>query len=89
MTSKQKVEEFHGHYGATPDVVGQIWSDIQTWDLHDEIAMQPQDISDKGFKKFMAAFYFLWTHPKNAKLLSSRFGISKRQIHSDDFWVWI
>ena len=82
------VQEFKAHYSCLPVDLANMWYDLQTTGI-EEAKLHRNETNHKGFKFFMAANFFLWTHPKNASLLSSRFGISKRQIQSASFWKWI
>lgn len=88
MTHKQKCNEFHAHYGCKAIDISLIWYDLQTTTIPN-IALTTEEKKHAGFKMFMAANFFLWAHTKNASLLSSRFGICKRHIHSKKFWKWI
>lgn len=88
-THNQLLKSFRAHYGCLPIDLSQIWFDLQTTD-DDEVRLTKEEKTYKGFKIFMAANYFLWTHPKNAHMLASRFGLSLRQIQSNQyFWKWI
>ena len=78
LTHEQAVNKFKAHYGSLPVDIAQIWFDLQTTTIPN-LALTIQEKTHKGFKMFMAANYFLWSHPKNAELLSSRFGVSTRQ----------
>ena len=82
------VQEFKAHYGCLPVDLAQMWYDLQTTAIQ-EAKIDENERNHKGFKYFMASNFFIWTHTKNASLLSSRFGISKRQIQSISFWKWI
>ena len=83
MSHKSLNEAFNAHYGSSAADLSQIWFDLQTTTI-DGLALTA--LERRQFKMFMAANYFLWTNPKNALLLSSRFDISTRQIHSNNFW---
>ena len=37
---------------------------------------------------FMIAHFFLWTYPKNVKLVKRPFKICLRYLQSDDLWYW-
>ena len=88
MRHHHLLAEFHAHYGSVPIDLAQLWYDMQTT-LIVEARIEDTQRNAKGLKLFLAANFFLWTHPKNASILSSRFGISKRHIQSDHFWIWI
>ena len=82
------LKEFRAHYGGLPVDLAQIWYDLQTTAVPG-VALNDEEKSSKSFKMFMAANFFLWSHPKNASMICSRFGFNKREIHSDSFWKWI
>jgi len=81
-------EEFHSHYGCLPVDLAQLWYDLQTTELPG-VALTEKEKTFKSFTMFMAANFFLWAHTKNASMLASRFGLNKREIHSESFWKWI
>jgi len=89
MSHEKLLEDFHAHYGCLPIDLSQMWYDLQVTNVN-EARVPEEERNDKGFNMFMAANFFLWVHPKNAQLLASRFGVSKRKIQSNQyFWVWI
>ena len=88
MTHKRLLEEFRAHYGGLPIDFSQMWYDLQTTTVPG-VALTENEKKFDSFKMFMAANYFLWSHPKNARILASRFKLNVRQIHSDKFWKWI
>jgi hypothetical protein len=68
-------------------VLANMWHDMITTEI--DLGMEHKDVSDKGFKMFLIAHHFLWTYPKNAKLLASRFGICERYVRGENLWRWI
>lgn len=88
-THDQLLDVFRDHYGCLPVDLAQLWGDLQTTDIN-TAKLNEKEKTQKGFKMFMAANFFLWTHPKNAALLSSRFHVCKRYIQSNThLWKWI
>ena len=86
---KLLVESFHDHYGCIPVDLAQMWYDLQTTDIQ-EAKLKEDEKNEKGFRMFMAANYFIWTNPKNAGLVSSRFKICKRYVQSNQqLWKWV
>ena len=88
MPHNRLLDEFRAHYGCLPIDLAQIWYDLQTTELPG-IALTEEEKNFKSFTMFMASNFFLWAHTKNANMLVSRFGISKREIQSESFWKWI
>ena len=43
----------------------------------------------KGIKMFLAAHHFLWTYPKNRRILASSIDIGKRNARGEPLWKWI
>lgn len=46
-------------------------------------------MSKKGLKHFLMAQHWLWTMPRNAEVLASRFQFSTDCCSGKKFWVWI
>lgn len=89
LSHERLVDEFRAHYGCLPIDNSQQWYDMQTTEI-DAACIPIKERTHKGFKMFMAANFFLWSHPKNAQILASRFKISIRRIQSNRFfWKWI
>jgi hypothetical protein len=44
---------------------------------------------DTGFMMFLVAHFFLWTYPKNAHLIVSRFRICETYSKGRHLWKWI
>jgi hypothetical protein len=65
-----------------------MWYDLSTTDIPDA-QLEEKEKLDKGFKMFLVAHHFLWTYPKNANLLASRFNICERYSRGDPLWSWI
>ena len=76
---------FRSFYGSSQLDLAQMWYDI----CYASSPLPKNDRGEKGFKKFMAAHYFLWHYPKNAKTASSRFGASEKLMQGKILWTWI
>lgn len=88
-THKQLLDLFHDHYGCIPADLSAMWWDFQTTNIA-EAKLKDDEKNEKSFKMFMAANFFIWSHPKNAGLMSTRFQICKRYIQSNKhLWKWI
>ena len=87
-TREAKEREFKCHYGASPLDLSEMWYDLTTTDIPGA-KLKGNEKSLRGFKRFMIAHYFLWTYPKNAKILASRFGICEKYARGEDLWRWI
>lgn len=88
MSHNQQGNEFHAHYGSSAHDLSLLWHDLQTTTIA-AAWLTPKERAFAGFKMYMASHYFLWTNPKNASILASRFGICIRYIRSETFWKWI
>jgi hypothetical protein len=88
VTLRRKVEQFKAHYGSSPLVVANIWSDLCSTDI-EEARFNEVDKRVKGFKKFMMGMFFLWTYPKNMVLMTSRFKVALRSLQGAELWYWL
>lgn len=79
---------FHKHYGSTPLDLAEMWYDLTVTDITGA-ALTVDEKNMKGFTMFMTAHYFLWTYPKNANLVSSRFGVNDKYVQGKHLWTWI
>lgn len=84
---KARLEEFHSHYGSMPFVLANIWADLCETNIN-EARLDDNEKSEKGFKRFMMAHYFLWVYPKNANLMARRFDVCLRSLQGEDLWRW-
>jgi hypothetical protein len=55
----------------------------------EDLNMTEKEKSEKGFKMFLVAMHFLWTYPKNSKILATRFGMCERYVRGENLWIWI
>ena len=94
--------DFHSHYGSSPLVLAEQWNDLCQWKHKDFTSvlyatcawnnrgrMPTKDKSERGFKHFMAAHFWLWTRPKNAHVMASRFGMCADHMQGKHLWKWI
>jgi hypothetical protein len=77
--------EFHKHYGSSPLDIADMWFDL--CNQKDELSTKEK--SEKGFKRFLSAHYWLWCGPKNASLVASRFGMCLDYCQGKQIWKWI
>lgn len=80
---KTKTDAFKSQYGTHPDILAEVWFDVQQGDLDES------DQSEAGFKSFLMANYFLWTYPKNSRVLGQSFGICERYSRGNPIWRWV
>jgi hypothetical protein len=80
--------EFHRHCGSSPLDLAEQWHDLTLGDhLPKELQLNKKEKSEKGLKRFFAAHFFLWAHPKNASMLSSRFkGACDKCCQGEPLW---
>lgn len=79
---------FHKHYGSSPLVVASMWNDMIAGDIP-EARISKKEQCEKGLVMFLVACHFLWAYPKNAELISSRFGICENYSRGEHLWRWI
>jgi hypothetical protein len=87
MQLDKKVLEFKAHYGSSPLVVANIWSDLCSTTI-EGACLEEKEKLEKGFKKFMLGMFFLWTYPKNMRLMTSRFHVALRSLQGAELWYW-
>lgn len=80
------LDVFRKHYGSSPLDIADCWYDLC---YHDESVLSSKEKSDKGFKQFLVAQYWLWARPKNAEMFASRFGMSVDYVQGKRLWIWI
>lgn len=85
---KKNATLFHKHYGSSPLVLAEIWYDL-TQSNSPEYQLDEKEKSEKGFRMYMMAHYFLWVYPKNSTLLSTRFQVCEKYARGDMLWKWI
>jgi hypothetical protein len=82
--------EFHKHYGSSPLDVADCWFDLCHWKgPSGKSLLEEKEKSEKGFKRLMAAHYWLWCRPKNAHVFASRFGVCIDYAQGTHFWKWV
>jgi hypothetical protein len=82
------IKRFRCHYGSSPLDIAEIWFDLCHADIvAAKIPMKDQ--TERGFKRFMVAHYWLWTKPKNAELTASQFGLCSREVSGEALWAWL
>ena len=81
---RKQTKLFGKHYGVLPEDVADIW-----YDLCDGSSLTREEKSEKGFKRCMIAFYWLWDYPKNTEMLASRFGVNVEYCRGRQLWKWI
>ena len=85
-----RAKEFHVHYGSSPLDVADIWFDLVAGDnLPDDLKLGEKERTQKGFKRYMMAHFWLWVYPKNSSLLASRFKCAERTCRGESIWVWV
>jgi hypothetical protein len=88
VTEHNKRQNFKCHYGSTPLVIADIWYDMQMADVPGA-RLSVKENAEKGFKAFMMAVFFLWTNPKNSRLLAARFQVCERYSRGEELWHWV
>ena len=87
-SANQNNLEFHKHYGSAPLDLAEMWYDLTVTDIP-EAQMDDKEKSEMGFKMFMITHFWLWTYPKNAHLIASRFKTCVRYLRGEPLWKWI
>jgi hypothetical protein len=83
-----QTDQFHSHYSSDPIDLANMWFDLTTTEIPDA-KLIGKEKSDNGFRMFMVAHFFLWTYPKNSKILASRFKIYEGYCRRAPLWKWV
>ena len=87
LSTKQAHAEFKAHFGSSPLVVATVWYDLCHTTI-EEAKLSPKERSPSGFKRYLLGHFFIWTYPKNTKLMKSRFNICNRYLEGAELWHW-
>jgi hypothetical protein len=87
-SQKWKTEMFHAHFGSDPLDLANIWFDLTATSIEDA-KLKATEKSEKGLTMFLAAIHFLWTYPKNSKILSTKFRLYEGYCRGKPLWDWI
>jgi hypothetical protein len=85
-SNKRLLLEFHKHFGSLPLDIADCWFDLCNYD---ETVLSKKEKSEKGFKQYLAAHYWLWARPKSAEMFASRFGLCLDYVQGQELWKWI
>jgi hypothetical protein len=78
--------EFHKHFGVSSLDAADIWYDLC---YYDQSLLKKKEKTEKGFKRTLAALYWLWLDPGNASAFASRFGCCVDYVQGKHLWKWI
>lgn len=85
---KANFDGFKNHYGASPVVLAEMWHDLCSTSI-DDAKLTDKEKGEKGFSSFLMVHHFLWTYPKNAGVLASRFGVCEKNASGRALWYWV
>jgi hypothetical protein len=85
---KWQTEQFHAHFGSDPLDLANMWYDLCSTDIEDA-KLTAKEKGEKGLRMFLVAHHWLWTYPKNAKILSSRFRLYEGYCRGKPLFHWI
>jgi hypothetical protein len=89
-SKKALLLQFHKHYGSSPRDVAACWFDLCYWKGSlGKTLLDENEKSQRGFKRMLAAHYWLWCRPKNAHVFASRFGVCIDYVQGKHFWKWV
>ena len=88
-SEERLLNDFRHHYGSSPLDIACCWHDLCNLDEDSEFALQSKEKSEKGFKMFMAAQYFLWNTPSNSEDFASRWGVCADYVRGKRLWKWV
>jgi len=87
-TEHWKENAFHSLYGSSSKVLAEQWNAL-CLSSDPDIKLTVNEMSQRGFKGFMMAHYFLWHDPKNAFTFGAQFGVCERLARGHPIWKWV
>jgi hypothetical protein len=85
-----KILFFHQHFGSAPLDVADIWYDLVAGDYMPEtLKLHEKEKTQKGLNRYLVTQFWLWTYPKNSRLLFSRFKCCEKYCRGEAIWTWI
>jgi hypothetical protein len=79
---------FKKFYGSPPSVLACQWYDMCNTDEED-FKLEENEMGEKGLRGLLLAHHFLWSYPKNADLLGSRFRICPKYASGEYLRRWV
>ena len=80
---------FRSLYGSPAETLSDMWEDLCSTDIP-TARIPDHEQTPKGLKMFLIAQYFLWTYPRNAKLIEAHFSpIAEIDTRGKPLWKWI
>lgn len=81
------VKRFKAHFGSGPLDLAEQWYDLCQGSCN--IKLPKEDKSERGFRCFLHAHYWLFTKPKNRFISMSNFGLTEKEVSGKTLWCWI
>jgi DDE superfamily endonuclease len=81
-------KQFHALYGSSPFHLASLWFDLTNTEV-EGAKLTAEENTSTGLVMFLMANYFLWSYPKNSRLLASQFGICERYSRGEPIWRWV
>ena len=75
---------FFAYFGANPVVLAAQWYDLCAKNI-----VKEHEKDEEGFRSFLIAHFFLWTYPKNSRILANHFKRCKRYCSGAHLWNWV
>ena len=88
QSEANRIHTFQQHYGSSPLLLATVWHDMTVTTIL-EARIPDNELCERGFRMFLIAHFFLWTYPKNAGLLASRFKICCSHAQGEPLWTSI
>ncbi|KAL7578758.1 hypothetical protein ACA910_015989 [Epithemia clementina (nom. ined.)] len=88
MSQQMQDDLFQSHFGSAQMVVAEIWYDLTVTTIP-KAKLKPSENSEAGLKKFLVCLFFLYTYPKNARIIGSHFVQSERTSRGSYVWDWV
>jgi hypothetical protein len=85
-SQSKKEKEFSKHYGSNSFQLATQWYDLTKTSIK-QSTLTDKEKTRQGFKRFLAAHFYMWTYPKNINVFASFFGSC--ETYARDAWVWM
>ncbi|KAL7564281.1 hypothetical protein ACA910_014344 [Epithemia clementina (nom. ined.)] len=88
MSQQMQDDLFQSHFGSAQMVVAEIWYDLTVTTIP-EAKLTLSENSEAGLKKFLVCLFFLYTYPKNARIIGAHFVQSEQTSKGSYVWDWV
>jgi hypothetical protein len=81
-------DQFYAHFSSDPLTFANQWYDLTTTTIPGA-KLEEHEKSGPGLLMFLIPHHFLWTYPKNHKILASHFHVGVKKAMGKELWNWV